>query len=66
MYALTHGRIFTGYEVLDNHAVVIANGLIDRVCRLEELPADITRRDVNGALIAPGFIDLQLNGCGGV
>jgi N-acetylglucosamine-6-phosphate deacetylase len=66
MYALTHGRIFTGYEVLDNHAVVIANGLIDRVCRLKELPADITRRDVNGALIAPGFIDLQLNGCGGV
>lgn len=66
MFALTHGRIFTGYEVLDNHAVVIADGLIDRVCRLEELPADILRRDVNGALIAPGFIDLQLNGCGGV
>lgn len=66
MYALTHGRIFTGYEVLDNHAVVIADGLIDRVCRLEELPADITRREVDGALIAPGFIDLQLNGCGGV
>ena len=66
MYALTQGRIFTGYEILDNHAVVIANGLIDRVCRLEELPADIVRRDMQGALIAPGFIDLQLNGCGGV
>jgi len=66
MYALTHGRIFTGYEVLDNHAVVIADGLIDRVCRLEDLPADIAQRDVKGALIAPGFIDLQLNGCGGV
>ncbi|WP_380184399.1 N-acetylglucosamine-6-phosphate deacetylase [Kalamiella sp. sgz302252] len=66
MYALTQGRIFTGYEILDNHAVVIANGLINRVCRLEELPADIVRRDMQGALIAPGFIDLQLNGCGGV
>ncbi|MEI2266903.1 N-acetylglucosamine-6-phosphate deacetylase [Erwinia sp. CGal63] len=66
MYALTHGRIFTGYEVLDNHAVVIADGLIDRVYRLEDLPADIAQRDVKGALIAPGFIDLQLNGCGGV
>ena len=66
MYALTHGRIYTGHEVLDNHAVVIADGMIERVCPLEALPAGTDTRDVNGALIAPGFIDLQLNGCGGV
>lgn len=66
MYALTNGRIFTGHEILDNHAVVIADGLIERVCALDELPAGVATRDVNGALIAPGFIDLQLNGCGGV
>ncbi|WP_428945555.1 N-acetylglucosamine-6-phosphate deacetylase [Pantoea sp. FN060301] len=66
MYALTNGRLYTGHEILDNHAVVIANGLIERVCTLEELPAGVTVRDVNGALIAPGFIDVQLNGCGGV
>lgn len=66
MYALTQGRIYTGHEVLDQHAVVIANGLIDRVCPLDALPADIEIRDVAGAIIAPGFIDLQLNGCGGV
>lgn len=66
MYALTHGRIYTGHEVLDNHAVVIADGMIERVCPLEALPAGTNTRDVNGALIAPGFIDLQLNGCGGV
>ncbi|OSN05291.1 N-acetylglucosamine-6-phosphate deacetylase, partial [Lonsdalea britannica] len=66
MYALTHGRIFTGHQILDDHAVVIANGLIDRVCPLNELPTDIDTRDLNGALLAPGFIDLQLNGCGGV
>lgn len=66
MHALTHGRIYTGHEVLDNHAVVIADGMIERVCPLEALPAGTETRDVNGALIAPGFIDLQLNGCGGV
>lgn len=66
MYALTNGRIYTGHELLDNHAVVISDGMIDRVCARDALPARVALRDVNGALIAPGFIDLQLNGCGGV
>ena len=66
MYALTHGRIYTGHEILDDHAIVIANGLIERVCPLAELPAEIEQRSLNGAVISPGFIDVQLNGCGGV
>ncbi|MBE5252574.1 N-acetylglucosamine-6-phosphate deacetylase [Mixta mediterraneensis] len=66
MYALVSGRIYSGHEILDNHAVVIAEGKIERVCPYEALPADIEKRDVSGAIIAPGFIDLQLNGCGGV
>lgn len=66
MYALTHCRIFTGHEILDDHALVVADGLIERLCPQAELPTDIEQRSLNGALLAPGFIDVQLNGCGGV
>ncbi|PVZ85923.1 N-acetylglucosamine-6-phosphate deacetylase [Serratia sp. S1B] len=66
MFALTQCRIFTGHDILDDHAVVVANGLIDRVCPLAELPVGIETRDLGGAILAPGFIDVQLNGCGGV
>jgi len=66
MYALTHCRIFTGHEILDDHALVVADGLIERLCPQAELPADIEQRSLNGALLTPGFIDVQLNGCGGV
>ncbi|QWA12560.1 N-acetylglucosamine-6-phosphate deacetylase [Sodalis ligni] len=66
MYALINGRIFTGYQVLDDYALIIDDALISAVCPTASLPADIERRDLSGAILAPGFIDLQLNGCGGV
>ncbi|SLM63858.1 MULTISPECIES: N-acetylglucosamine-6-phosphate deacetylase [Dickeya] len=66
MFALTHGRIFTGHQLLDDHAVIIANGLIEAICPSRELPANLPCTSLDGALLSPGFIDLQLNGCGGV
>ncbi|OEF09252.1 N-acetylglucosamine-6-phosphate deacetylase [Vibrio genomosp. F10] len=66
MYALTNCKIFTGSDVLLNHAVIINEGLIESVCALSELPTDIEIKDLQGANLSPGFIDLQLNGCGGV
>lgn len=66
MYALTQSRIYTGHEILDDHALVVANGLIDCVCPVAELPPRIEQRSLNDAILSPGFIDVQINGCGGV
>ena len=66
MYALTNCKIYTGSDVLVEHAVIINNNLIESVCPISELPSDIETRDLKGANLSPGFIDLQLNGCGGV
>ncbi|KPL94004.1 N-acetylglucosamine-6-phosphate deacetylase [Vibrio splendidus] len=66
MYALSNCKIYTGSDVLTDHAVVIENELITKVCPISELPEGIEVRDLNGANLSPGFIDLQLNGCGGV
>ncbi|MCW8345325.1 N-acetylglucosamine-6-phosphate deacetylase [Vibrio sp. ZSDZ65] len=66
MYALTNCKVFTGSDVLNNHAVVINGEQIEAVLPISELSASMERIDLNGANISPGFIDLQLNGCGGV
>ncbi|HIF9400594.1 TPA: N-acetylglucosamine-6-phosphate deacetylase [Photobacterium damselae] len=66
MYALTNCRIFTGSDVLNNHAVIVDGVNIHAVCPVAELPQDIKTIDLNGANLTPGFIDVQLNGCGGV
>ncbi|MDE1242816.1 N-acetylglucosamine-6-phosphate deacetylase [Vibrio aestuarianus] len=66
MYALTNCKIYTGSNVLVDHAVIIKDELIEAVCPLADLPQEIETKDLKGANVSPGFIDLQLNGCGGV
>ncbi|MEZ2681958.1 MULTISPECIES: N-acetylglucosamine-6-phosphate deacetylase [Providencia] len=66
MYALTNCIIYTGHERLDNHAVVIDGEIIKDVCPVSELPSHIPQHDLQGATLSAGFIDLQVNGCGGV
>ena len=65
-YALTNCVIYTGEEVLYGNAVVVEDEKIAAILPEETLPADLTKIDLNGANLCAGFIDLQLNGCGGV
>ena len=64
-YALVNGTVFTGAEVVRDRALLIEGDRIRGFCTLEDV-GEGDRIDLGGANVAPGFIDLQLNGCGGV
>jgi len=63
--ALVGARVFDGEALLDGRAVVIEDGRVAAVVRREEIGADIAQHEVAGLLV-PGFIDVQVNGGGGV
>ena len=64
--ALVGARIFTGERFLDEHAVLLDGPRIADVLPEAALPAGLPRRDLGGGLLAPGFLDAQVNGGGGV
>jgi N-acetylglucosamine-6-phosphate deacetylase len=62
-----NGQIFTGDSLLREHAVVVSGGLIARIVPQGQIPADVSMLyDLQGGTLVPGFIDLQVNGGGGV
>ncbi|WJH41771.1 N-acetylglucosamine-6-phosphate deacetylase [Aliirhizobium terrae] len=63
--ALIGNRIFDGTTWHDDSAVVLQNGKITSIEPVSSLGSDIERIE-GGEIIAPGFIDLQVNGGGGV
>lgn len=65
-YALTNGIIYTNYATLSEHAILIENNIIKTILAKEQIPDNILTIDVARNNISPGFIDLQVNGCGGV
>jgi len=64
-YAVTNCDIHTGEEILYDKAIVIKDEYIHEIIDLDKIPIDLEVIDLKGANIAPGFIDLQVNGGGG-
>lgn len=65
MIVLSGARIFDGEHLLDDHAVVVEGARIAAIVPHSDRP-DGAVRDLGGGLLAPGYIDIQVNGGGGV
>jgi N-acetylglucosamine-6-phosphate deacetylase len=65
--ALINGRILTGEQIVSGQAVLLADGRIEAlVAAADPRCRDANRLDLEGQLLVPGFIDVQVNGGGGV
>ena len=65
MIVLSGARIFDGENFLLEHAVVVEGERIAAIVPYAERPQGAAR-DLAGGLLAPGYIDVQVNGGGGV
>jgi N-acetylglucosamine-6-phosphate deacetylase len=64
--AISGARIFTGDSFLESHSLILQNGRINGLIRDEALGPEMPVCQLNGGILAPGFIDVQVNGGGDV
>lgn len=65
MYALTNCDIFTGKEVIHDKSILIDGSNIVDIIEESKLEKGVELIDLERKSVAPGFIDLQVNGGGG-
>ncbi|MEO8385811.1 MAG: N-acetylglucosamine-6-phosphate deacetylase, partial [Betaproteobacteria bacterium] len=67
LQALINGRVLLDDGLVTDRVVLIEDGLIVAVVALDDTRCKMAAaRDLEGALLLPGFIDIQVNGGGGV
>ena len=66
-FVIHNGTVYTPYSVIQDGAVLVRDGKIEKVGSIHEIPhAGLEKIDAEGLVVCPGFIDLQVNGGGGI
>jgi N-acetylglucosamine-6-phosphate deacetylase len=66
MKAFFGARLFDGARMIDDHALIVDRGAIVALTPFAQRPRDAESCDLGGGVLAPGLIDWQVNGGGGV
>lgn len=64
--AIACQRIFDGEALFHDHALLIEGGTVNDIVPQSDVPDGFDLRQAGDRLLAPGFVDLQVNGGGGV
>jgi len=64
--ALVNGRVLVESQWASDRAVLLDGDRIAAIVPHAEVPREFTRHDLAGQMLLPGFIDVQVNGGGGV
>ncbi|MEM8661239.1 MAG: N-acetylglucosamine-6-phosphate deacetylase, partial [Pseudomonadota bacterium] len=65
-FAVSAPLIFDGAEFLPNHCVTVQDGKVAQLLPLSDCPDSIQHLTLSQGTLAPGLIDLQVNGGGDV
>ncbi|MDX8533400.1 N-acetylglucosamine-6-phosphate deacetylase [Mesorhizobium sp. VK25A] len=65
-FALTGARIFDGADWHDNAALVVKGDAVEAILPAGAIPSGVSIVETGGGLLTPGFVDIQVNGGGGV
>ena len=63
--AITGSKLFDGKEFIEQKALLIDDQHIAGIVNEEAIPTDFKVQKLDGGVLSPGFIDLQVNGGGG-
>ncbi len=65
-FALRAERLFDGESIVEDRAVLVDGSRIVALADPRQIPAGVERREAGPGLLAPGFVDVQVNGGAGV